>query len=388
MVFNDGDVFGTWNVTGGTGGLEDWSTKDHPINPGEHPVTMVATERIEAFVLGLKAFKNLPKGKLVDAIKKKAKASMMVFKDRKTRRKKKKSAADEVQAEDEEEGNTFQLGERVKLTKGKPGCQRACCGLYLEQKVAYLDWAVGLSIMLNCVNWLQVYFFVGEFHLKQAYDLDSDPSEFVTMLRDVDELIQLFAMYSWGAGLTSTLLLTKNAITLSFYPPIKVILNTISGAIEDIVLFLALFMLILVGFALFAHIVMGHTIVAFESPITAILKCMDILVGNFDSAEHIYSKNLDSTVIQTWYYVFNILMVWILINLFIGILDLAYKKAKGTYDRSPEKSLIIEMGHAFTWISNPTMCFPSARFLGCHVTHGFGVGSELDTCVLHTPCNP
>ena len=79
------------------------------------------------------------------------------------------------------------------------------------------------------------------------------------------------------------MLFLKNAVTLSFYPPIKVILRTIFGAIQDVLLFMVLFILVLVGFSMFAHIVVGHTIGAFDSPFGSIIRCMDIVVGNFDA---------------------------------------------------------------------------------------------------------
>ena len=176
------------------------------------------------------------------------------------------------------------------------------------------------------------------------------------------------------------------------------ILHTIAGSAEDVSLFVLLFILILVGFALFAHIVMGHTIPAFDAPLASVIHCMDILVGNFDAEANIYSKNLDSWVILAWYYLFNISMVWILINLFISIIDLSYQKAKTRYDESTEKKLIgegltlsrvlfhvhssaglaltrnhrpaDEAKHAFTWISDPLL-----------FRHGRGVGGLVDKCV-------
>lgn len=58
----------------------------------------------------------------------------------------------------------------------------------------------------------------------------------------------------------------------------------------------------------------------------SVLSCFDILVGSFDASK--LDDAGSQTVAHLFYYTFNILMVWVLINVFIAIISDSYAQAQ------------------------------------------------------------
>lgn len=80
--------------------------------------------------------------------------------------------------------------------------------------------------------------------------------------------------------------------------------------------------------------------------------CLDILVGSFD-ADAIFGRINPNPALVYFFYAYNILMVWIMINVFIAIVSDAYAEAVEQYTGSPLQKLIERHDHPFTWLMNP-----------------------------------
>jgi hypothetical protein len=145
------------------------------------------------------------------------------------------------------------------------------------------------------------------------------------MLSDVDLLTIYFGYYRVVAAILVLVLFIKGSVSLKFLPKAAVIIKTFGGALEDIIYFCMVFILLIIGFSVFIHCVAGNTVLAFSSVEKSIFSCFDILVGSFESDK--LQEAGSESVAMLFFYVYNILMVWILINVFIAIISDAYTAA-------------------------------------------------------------
>lgn len=81
--------------------------------------------------------------------------------------------------------------------------------------------------------------------------------------------------------------------------------------------------------------------------------CDHSLVGSYDP-DAIFAKRSPNLALLVFFYIYNIMMVWVMINVFVAIVSDAYAQAKGEYEESVMKVLIERFGPSpFTWIVSP-----------------------------------
>lgn len=258
----------------------------------------------------------------------------------------------------------FLLGDTVRLVQ-----RPTCCGALIQHYKSYENWIDMTWILLAnfcAFNWLLMLWRARSFSIEKVYDLragstsqDETDERFSELLDQLQSLTALFTLYRIAAGgllLTSSI---KFAFQLGMYPPMLVIVRTVVGAVATSIMFLAAFVLIVVQFGLVFHIYIGTVFEDFSKLSSSIQSCLQMLTGIFDSGPLLQYANRESLVFVLFcFYSFQIIMVWILINIFIGIMMQSYGKAKTIYengDDSHMSSLIDLYSTPWTWMSNPVL---------------------------------
>ena len=115
--------------------------------------------------------------------------------------------------------------------------------------------------------------------------------------------------------------------------------DTMRIAMVDILYFLVMLMIILIGFVFMAYLSFGHTLAHYKTIQEAFITCFAMMVGEFDYPE--LSKT-DNIMGNLFFFIFMITFVFILLNIFIAILERAYTKVKRSTADEPQNVTVFE----------------------------------------------
>ena len=225
-------------------------------------------------------------------------------------------------------------------------------GYYWRNSKNILDWMMIVFIWICTGMWLVLLFLSQSLEIKSEYDLEDNPEELTALTAELESLVNLFRYYRVAAGTLGLILVFKVVVAAGFYPPLRVILRTLTLSVSDSAYFLIVFMGFMGGFAMFAHISAGNYFKDYSTFARSMRTCLDILVGSYDS-DPLFERGADSLAIKAFFYGFNFVMVWVLINVFIAIVSDAYMKAMEQYQDSKICELIEHHGSPFSWMCNP-----------------------------------
>lgn len=103
--------------------------------------------------------------------------------------------------------------------------------------------------------------------------------------------------------------------------------DTMSAAMVDIVYFLIMLVVILMGFVFMAYLSFGHTLEHYKTISNSFITCFAMMIGEFDYDELLVA---DEAMAYFFFFFYMIFFSFILLNIFIAILERAYTKVKET----------------------------------------------------------
>ena len=101
--------------------------------------------------------------------------------------------------------------------------------------------------------------------------------------------------------------------------------KTISRSKEDTLYFLLVLITLLLGFVGMANLSFGFQVEEFASFGSAFRVCFEIIIGEFDLES---MRESDPVMAVFFFFSYNILFVFILTNIFLAIIDMAYSSVQ------------------------------------------------------------
>jgi hypothetical protein len=111
--------------------------------------------------------------------------------------------------------------------------------------------------------------------------------------------------------------------------------DTMSVAMIDILYFLIMLVVILMGFVFMAYLSFGHTLAHYKSISDSFITCFAMMIGEFDYGELLEA---DEAMAYFFFFFYMLFFSFILLNIFIAILERSYTKVKETL--GPEENNI------------------------------------------------
>jgi hypothetical protein len=171
------------------------------------------------------------------------------------------------------------------------------------------------------------------FQFPESLDVVSDPQPLVKCINSLTEMALLNQGAYELAGLCLLTMFVKSSNALSFHPKFGILCKMLRRSGSDIGHFLVMFSFFFVGYAFFAHFLFGTHLKEYATPANAIISSFNILLGEFD-VEALTAVGRGWTYF--FFYSFNVLLLWILLNVFIAICSDAYASVKAESQESQE----------------------------------------------------
>jgi hypothetical protein len=124
-----------------------------------------------------------------------------------------------------------------------------------------------------------------------------------------------------------------------FDPSIKIIINTLIHSIGDVVYFLVVFLMLVVAIACALNFVAGHTLPTLKSLPKSTLAVVDILCGDWDRSQIDTTTGMTGGGLMVLYYIVQMLLNWVLLNVFIAIVSGKYEDEKTEFANKKENQV-------------------------------------------------
>jgi hypothetical protein len=115
--------------------------------------------------------------------------------------------------------------------------------------------------------------------------------------------------------------------------------DTMSAAMVDIFYFLIMLVVILMGFVFMAYLSFGHTLEHYKTISDSFITCFAMMIGEFDYGELLTA---DEAMAYFFFFFYMLFFSFILLNIFIAILERAYTKVKETLGPEENNITVIE----------------------------------------------
>ena len=136
---------------------------------------------------------------------------------------------------------------------------------------------------------------------------------------DKEEILNIFI------GFCAALATLRFIKLFRFNKKIIVFLEAFKKSLTELTTFSAIFIFIFMSFVQIIYIILNSKSEAFSSLYNSALTCFQIILGKFDT--NIFFKS-DSYTLPCWLFVYNIFVVYILVNIFVSILIEYYHLAR------------------------------------------------------------
>jgi len=188
--------------------------------------------------------------------------------------------------------------------------------IYLKNPWNYMDWANLIIIYVVIVMRVSSVMYINSF------DYDSVTTEYVDFMPLGFAAIAELNISS----LNFFLIYFKVFKYLSHVPRMDSMLVTVSTCAFDLLLFLLMFFVILFGFASAFFITFGADVSDFRTLSESFGTLMRILLGDFDYGA---LQEANSVMAPVLFYFFNVIVFFILLNMFLAIICDAFAEVKG-----------------------------------------------------------
>lgn len=101
--------------------------------------------------------------------------------------------------------------------------------------------------------------------------------------------------------------------------------DTMKEAMVDIIYFLIMLVVILMGFVFMGYLSFGHTLSHYKTIQDSFITCFAMMIGEFDYSELLTA---DDSMAYFFFFFYMLFFTFILLNIFIAILERAYTKVK------------------------------------------------------------
>lgn len=152
----------------------------------------------------------------------------------------------------------------------------------------------------------------------------------------VESMVYFRTYYIAIQGINVLLMVLRILKLMDFQPRMGTITRTLAAAMQDLLHFFILFFIVFVGFAMYGHLVFGRTIREFRSLGISFNTCFTALLG--DDTVNAYLMELKGWELAAgvlFWWAFIILMVFIILNLLIGIIVDAFVKVRDAAEDAP-----------------------------------------------------
>lgn len=139
------------------------------------------------------------------------------------------------------------------------------------------------------------------------------------------EYAPLRRAYQVVTSLTALLLCFRLLKYLQLNKALSLLSDTLSLAARDIAYFLLIFISILLGFVFMAYLSFGMMLEHYSSLSMSFMYCFQIIVGSYDYGE---LEKVDAIMGPVFFMLLSLLFTFVLLNIFIAILEKAYSIAK------------------------------------------------------------
>eukprot|EP00003_Mantamonas_plastica_P031531 TRINITY_DN8252_c0_g1_i4.p1 TRINITY_DN8252_c0_g1~~TRINITY_DN8252_c0_g1_i4.p1 ORF type:complete len:518 (+),score=201.84 TRINITY_DN8252_c0_g1_i4:1093-2646(+) len=165
-----------------------------------------------------------------------------------------------------------------------------------------------------CAVFMNVIYFVNP--LRSTVNLATN--EYVNLEGLANEYVNIFNLQSFNVLLT----FFKSFKFLQISKTMTLLWDTLGRAAGDLFAFLIFFSIVFLGFASMGHVVFGPTVETFKDFGGSFMTCFQIILGEFDYDE-IHRAN--RVLGPSFFLVFIILVYFALVNMFLAIINDAYK---------------------------------------------------------------
>eukprot|EP00798_Chlamydomonas_sp_ICE-L_P027239 gene27239-2493_t len=206
-----------------------------------------------------------------------------------------------------------------------------------------------LTVSTMVYWWIIVYLYANMYNIDLRYDVYNNIGPYARALElanggrgieDVSaafsELESLSDHFAWYISLNSIsilLLIARLHILIAFQAQLGLISRTLVAAASDLAHFVGVALVILFLLAAMAHVVFGASMDAFNSMDYSIRTCFEMLLGNTDANAELQDENSPLYRIGAiFFWVFNLLVVLVLVSFLIAIICDAFAKVQAQDD--------------------------------------------------------
>jgi len=144
--------------------------------------------------------------------------------------------------------------------------------------------------------------------------------------------------YQVMTSLTALLLCFRLMKYLQLNKALSLLSDTLSLAARDITYYLLILISILLGFVFMAYLSFGVMLEHYSSLSLSFMYCFQIIVGSYDYDE---LEKVDSVMAPVFFMLLSLLFTFVLLNIFIAILEKAYSIAKEKAALDPEYQVTV-----------------------------------------------
>jgi len=218
-----------------------------------------------------------------------------------------------------------------------------------------IDWSSVLTSVFACVVWLMcvVYMRDDTFrgHLDKQYMIEKNMLSFSP---DQVQLVHkhMFRLRKWFQVLHVLVALCTVFVVLKFFkgfqsnPRLKVVTDTFQQASTDLAHFFIIFLTLFLPFTIIGHILFGNDIPKMGSVMSSMNAGVELLMGEFGwysdvALAHIAStlpSGMPTIVLFIWFFVFNFMMVLVVLNMLLAVVLEHYTKITGELDGEPDEA--------------------------------------------------
>jgi hypothetical protein len=190
----------------------------------------------------------------------------------------------------------------------------------------FIDWFVIVLGSMTAQAYTTSNHFRTGFRFPDSLDPVANPGKIAQSINELSVMADLNQEFNSRMGLLLLVLCFKAYSALSFHPRFGILCEQLKRSAPDIGYFLVMFSFFFLGYALLAHYLFGTHLGAYSTVERAIISSFNILLGSFDVQE------LTEVGVGWWaygfFYSYNVLLLWILLNVFIAICSDAYQQVK------------------------------------------------------------
>ena len=192
--------------------------------------------------------------------------------------------------------------------------------------------------------WTFIHFIdlVVDFDFKMHYDVYADDfavgrlpettremGTFQYMIDSLEEIQSTRREFSYLLCVCLLLVCLQLVKNLDFHPRMGLITQTLSGAAADLGFFMILLTLLMILFAYLGLLIFGDYSEPFNTFVDAFMTCLQMLIQTYSPAEDI-AASPNKIMAHTYYWSFQIIAFFVLLNALLAIIVEAYTEAKET----------------------------------------------------------